>query len=70
MAHIMLQAQAIGLGTCIVGYFITAAEKDPSIVQELGIPPENKIFTCCTVGYPVLKFKKLVQRKPPAVRWL
>ncbi len=70
MAHIMLQAQAKGLGTCIIGYFITAAEKDPSIVQELEIPNENKIFTCCTVGYPALKFRKLVQRKPPAVRWL
>ncbi len=70
MAHVMLQAQAMGLGTCIIGYFITAAEKDPSIVKELEIPKENKIFTCCTVGYPVLKFRKLVQRKPPAVRWL
>lgn len=70
MAHIMLQAQAMGLGTCIVGYFLTAAERDPSIVKELEIPKENKIFTCCTVGYPVLKFRKLVQRKPPAVRWL
>ncbi len=70
MAHIMLQAQAMGLGTCIVGYFLTAAERDPSIIKELEIPKENKIFTCCTVGYPVLKFKRLVQRKPPAVRWL
>jgi nitroreductase/NAD-dependent dihydropyrimidine dehydrogenase PreA subunit len=70
MAHIMLQAQAMGLGTCIIGYFITAAERDPSIVEELKIPKENKIFTCCTVGYPVLKFRRLVQRKPPAVRWL
>ena len=70
MAHIILQAQPVGLGTCIVGYFLTAAERDPSIVKELAIPPENKIFTCCTVGYPVLKFRKLVQRKPPAVRWL
>ena len=69
MAHIMLQAQAMGLGTCIVGYFLTAAERDPSIIKELQIPKENKIFTCCTVGYPVLKFKRLVQRKPPAVRW-
>jgi len=70
MAHIMFQAHAMGLGTCIIGYFITAAERDPSIVKELDIPKENKIFTCCTVGYPVLKFRKLVQRKPPAVRWL
>jgi nitroreductase/NAD-dependent dihydropyrimidine dehydrogenase PreA subunit len=70
MAHIMLQAHALGLGTCINGYFTTAAERDPSIVKELEVPKENKIFTCCTVGYPVLKFRKLVQRKPPSVRWL
>ncbi len=70
IAHIMLQAQSMGLGTCIVGYFLTAAERDPAIVKELEIPKENKIFTCCTVGYPVLKFRRLVQRKPPAVRWL
>ena len=70
MAHIILQAHAMGLGTCINGYFTTAAERDPSIVKELEIPKENKIFTCCTVGYPVLKFKKLVQRRPPSVRWL
>ena len=60
MAHIILQAQAMGLGTCIVGYFITAAERDPSIVKELEIPKESKIFTCCTAGYPVLKFRRLV----------
>jgi nitroreductase/NAD-dependent dihydropyrimidine dehydrogenase PreA subunit len=70
MAHIMLQAHALGLGTCIIGYFTTAAERDPSIARELEIPKENKIFTCCTVGYPVLKFRKLVQRQPPSVRWL
>lgn len=70
MAHIMLQAHAMGLGTCINGYFTTATERDPSIVKELEIPKENKVFTCCTVGYPVLRFRKLVQRRPPSVRWL
>jgi nitroreductase/NAD-dependent dihydropyrimidine dehydrogenase PreA subunit len=70
MAHIMLQAHALGLGTCIIGYFITAAERDPSIIKRLDVPQQNKIFTCCTVGYPGLTFRKLVQRKPPAVRWM
>ena len=70
MAHIMLQAQAMGLGTCIIGYFLTAAEKDPAVIKGLNIPEQNKIFTCCTVGYPALKFRRLVQRKPPAVRWM
>ncbi len=70
MAHIIYQAAAMDLGTCIVGYFLTAAERDPSIIHELEIPKENKIFTCCTVGHPALTFRRLVQRKPPAVRWL
>jgi nitroreductase len=70
MAHIMLMAQAMGLGTCIIGYFLTAAERDPSIIKELNIPETHKIFTCCTVGYPALTFRRLVQRKPPAVRWM
>jgi nitroreductase len=70
MAHIMLQAQTMGLGSCIIGYFITAAERDPSILQGLGIPSQNKIYTCCTVGYPRVTFRRLVQRKPPVVRWL
>lgn len=69
MAHIMLQAQAMGLGTCIIGYFLTAAERDPSIIKELDIPKDHKIFTCCTVGYPALVFKKLVPRNLPKVRW-
>ena len=70
MAHIILRAAAMGLGTCINGYFLSAAERDPSIIRELEIPKENKIYTCCTVGYPALNFRRLVQRKPPAVRWL
>jgi nitroreductase/NAD-dependent dihydropyrimidine dehydrogenase PreA subunit len=70
MAHIMIQAQAMGLGTCIIGYFLTAAERDPSIIKELDIPENEKIFTCCTVGYPALAFRRLVQRKPPVVRWM
>ena len=70
MAHIILQAAAMGLGTCINGYFLSAAERDPSLIKELEIPKENKIYTCCTVGYPALNFRRLVQRKPPAVRWL
>ena len=70
MAHIILQAAAMGLGTCINGYFLSAAERDPSIIKELEIPKENKIYTCCTAGYPALNFRRLVQRKPPMVRWL
>ncbi len=70
MAHIMLQAHAAGLGTCIIGYFINAVERDPSIMQSLKIPAGEKVFSCCTVGYPLVKFKRMVARNAPVVRWL
>ncbi len=70
MAHIILQAHASGLGTCIVGYFINAVDRDPSIMQDLKIPAGEKVFTCCTVGYPLIKFRKMVGRRAPVVRWI
>lgn len=70
MAHIMLQAQAMGLGTCIIGYFLFAAEKDPGVLQGLEVPAGHKVFTCCTVGVPRVVFRRLVERRPPKVRWL
>jgi nitroreductase/NAD-dependent dihydropyrimidine dehydrogenase PreA subunit len=70
MAHIMLQAHASGLGTCIIGYFINAVDRDPSIMETLEIPAGDKVFSCCTLGYPLVKFRRMAGRKAPVVRWI
>lgn len=45
--HMMLQAQALGLGTCWVGYF------DPKVIgKEFGIPEGIEIKHLLPIGYP------------------
>ncbi len=68
--HIVLMAEALGLGTCLNRRFILAAERSPDIAGELQLPPGHKIFGCVTVGFPRLRFHRMPPRKPPAVKWL
>lgn len=45
--HMMLQAQALGLGTCWVGWF------DPALVHEaFGLPDNIEITDLLPIGYP------------------
>jgi len=65
--YLMLQAQAMGLGTCIIGYATAAAA---SLAKSLSIPKENQIFSAVTLGYPQYSFKRTVDRKKKEVVWL
>ncbi len=61
---IRVLAHAMGLGTCVSGYAIGA----PSIVSKaLKIPRGQKIQTVFTLGYPALKYRKTVDRRPPKI---
>jgi nitroreductase/NAD-dependent dihydropyrimidine dehydrogenase PreA subunit len=68
--HMVMMAHALGLGTCINRYFITALDHAPEIVGELDIPAGKKLFACLTVGYPGQTYLKLPQRKKPSVTWM
>jgi nitroreductase len=68
--HMLMMAEALGLGTCINGFLIRAAERDPKLLEGLGIPEGHKIQGCITVGFPKSKFHRLPPRKPPKVRWM
>lgn len=68
--HIILTAHAMGLGTCLLRTFCMAAENDPEIQKELGLPEGHKIFGCISLGFPKYKFYKLPARRSPQVRWL
>ncbi len=45
--HMMLQAQALGLGSCWVGYF-----EPKEIAKEFGIPEGTEIKHLLPIGYP------------------
>jgi len=67
--HIVLMAEALGLGSCINGYFPGAAPHVPEIGEILAIPEDHELFGCVTVGYPVRKFKKIPVRQEADVTW-
>jgi len=68
--HMLMMAEALGLGTCINGFLIRAAERDPEILEGLGIPEGHKIQGCITVGFPKSKFHRFPPRRPAKVRWM
>jgi len=68
--HMVMMAETLGLATCINRRFLVAVDRVPEIARELGVPAEQKIFGCVTVGFPKHTFNKLPSRKPPKVKWL
>ena len=60
--NILLGAHAMGLGTCLIGFAVSAFKKDPSILKRLGIPGEETIHAVIAMGYP--NEKEVYQRLP------
>jgi nitroreductase len=70
-AHqMMLMAESLGLGTCYIGNFYPYANDSPAIREILSVPEVNEILMAFTLGYPLIRFNKLVDRNEPEVQWL
>jgi nitroreductase len=66
----MLMAETLGVGTCFIAMFYWKADRSKAIRKVLGISPEDGIYMAFTFGYPAVRFRRLVERKPPPVRWM
>ena len=65
--YLMSQAQAMGLGSCIIGYAQTAPKV---LAKHLKGPKHYKIYGVLTLGYPELKYQRTVDRNPPQITWI
>lgn len=68
--HMMLMAESLGLGTCYIGNFYETANENQEIRKILGVSSDNDILMAFTFGYPTVRFRRLVDRKPPQVNWI
>ncbi|MFH1998930.1 MAG: nitroreductase family protein [Planctomycetota bacterium] len=68
--HMVLMAERIGLGSCLLGTAEVAFSKTPSLNDLIGVPRSQPILASACFGYPVFRFSRLVNRKPLNVRWL
>lgn len=67
--NVMLEATARGLGTCLIGYFIAAWDRDRRVREALALPEGQRAYAACTLGYPAVEFRKVVPRRPVRVAW-
>ena len=65
-----LQANALGLGVCYIGFLSTAIEFDDDVRKQIGIGDDERMAVAFTVGYPDVKYFRPVPRKPADVRIL
>jgi len=71
-----LVAYALGIGHFYTGWVVSpcrapmARAWNRRIPDLIGIPPENELHGALALGYPIPKFKNMIERKPPQIRWV
>jgi len=63
VANAMLMAESLGLGTCVMGYFVGAARRDAEMRGLLQLPDYEQVFGALTVGYPLHAMQRQIVRR-------
>jgi nitroreductase/NAD-dependent dihydropyrimidine dehydrogenase PreA subunit len=65
-----LMAHSLGLGSCFSGFVQIGANMDKNIKHWLDIPKEHQAYGAMVIGHPDVKYRRLVERKKPDIKWL
>jgi nitroreductase/NAD-dependent dihydropyrimidine dehydrogenase PreA subunit len=68
--QVMLAAQALGLGTCWIGYAQEAINRNKDLKKLLGIPKDNEVNGVLVLGYPDVEYHRIPPRDPLDVEWI
>ena len=68
--NILLAAEAMGLGSCLIGFAVEALRRDRKIKETLKIPPDEIIYAVIALGYPNISFRRPAGRHKVPVRWI
>jgi nitroreductase/NAD-dependent dihydropyrimidine dehydrogenase PreA subunit len=66
--NLVLAAEALGLGTCLIGFASIAMGRDPSIAPVIGIPADETVHAVVAVGHPAVTYLRLTGRRPIVIR--
>jgi len=70
-----LVAHSLGIGHFYTGWVLSpcrapmARAWNRRIPSLIGIPPGNTLHGALALGYPIPRFKNMIERKPPKIRW-
>lgn len=65
-----LMAHLLGIGCCFNGFVQLAVNHNSKFKKHLGIPRHMMCYGAMTLGYQDVKFRRLVKRDLPNVRWM
>jgi nitroreductase len=63
-------AEALGLGSCMIGTVSPALQGDKKLKAKWGIPKENFPAVAMTLGYPAMKFRNGIRRRFASVEYV
>jgi len=70
-----LVAHALGVGHFYTGFVLSPCRAPMARVWNrrmpslLGIPSDNNLYGALALGYPIPRFKNMIERKPPRISW-
>jgi nitroreductase/NAD-dependent dihydropyrimidine dehydrogenase PreA subunit len=67
--NILLAAHVLGLGTCLIGFAVSAMRRDRSILRRIGVHDDENAYAVIALGYPREAYARLTGRKQAVVRW-
>lgn len=69
-ANILLAAQTLGLGACVIGFVTGPARSDRHIGRIVGIPDDHIIHTTIALGYPRFDYARPAPKPSPNVKFI
>ena len=65
-----IMAESLGLGVLYSGFFKACAGFSGKLRKLLALPKGQKVVTCMVIGYPAVKYQRIVPRKKLKARRL
>ena len=69
-SYMEIMAESLGLGVLYSGFFKICAGVSAKLRKLLKLPRGQKVVTCMVIGYPAVKYHRIVPRKELKVRSL
>jgi nitroreductase/Pyruvate/2-oxoacid:ferredoxin oxidoreductase delta subunit len=68
--NILLGAHALGLGTCLIGFAVSAMRKDGRIKDVVSVARGEEVHAVVAIGHPAVAYRRFAGRRTPEVRWV
>lgn len=62
-SYMEIMAESLGLGVLYSGFFKICASVSVKLRRILELPKGHKVVTCMVIGYPAVKYQRIVPRK-------